>query len=126
LFQDLDEPSDVIQIADIRDVRDAGALAEEEPEFIPFSFVVEEAEAGCWSMFTDDQYTKVCRIFFFKRRGHTSYRARVYSCRHMIFFLLKDTLIAVLVHAAGLADSSPKTASTASSFFSRIPRFYGI
>lgn len=93
---DLAEPSDVIQVGDIRDVRDAGAIAEEEPEFIPFSFVVEEVEGGCWSMFTDDQETK-------------------------------DTLIAVLVHAAGLVDNSnSKTASTGSSFFSRIPRFYGI
>jgi hypothetical protein len=46
---------------DIRDVRDVGDVSEEEPEYIPFphSFVVEEAEGCRWSMFTDDQQTKV-------------------------------------------------------------------
>lgn len=51
---------DVIAISDIRDVRDCGGPSEEEPAFIPYSFVVEEVHGCCWSLFTDTQDAMVC------------------------------------------------------------------
>lgn len=46
-------PVDVIVISDIRDVRDCGGPSEEEPAFIPNSFIIEEVHGCCWSLFTD-------------------------------------------------------------------------
>ena len=54
---------DVITLSDIRDVRDCGDVSEEEPGFIPNSFVIEEVHRYCWSIFTDTQDTMVCLRF---------------------------------------------------------------
>jgi len=51
---------DVITLSDIRDVRDCGDVSEEEPGFIPNSFVIEEVHRYCWSIFTDTQDAMVC------------------------------------------------------------------
>ena len=51
---------DVITLSDIRDVRDCGDVSEEEPGFIPNSFVIEEVHRYCWSIFTDTQDALVC------------------------------------------------------------------
>ena len=51
---------DVIAVSDIRDVRDCGGPSEEEPAFIPNSFVVEEVHGCCWSLFTDTIDSMVC------------------------------------------------------------------
>jgi len=44
---------DVIAISDIHDVRVCRGVSEEEPAFIPNSFVIEEIHGCCWSFFTD-------------------------------------------------------------------------
>lgn len=46
---------DVVTVSDILDVRDCGGVSEEEPAFIPNSFVIEEIHRFCWSLFTDTQ-----------------------------------------------------------------------
>lgn len=51
---------DVILVSDIRDVRDCGGPSEEEPAFIPNSFVIEEVHGCCWSLFTDTPDIMVC------------------------------------------------------------------
>ena len=51
---------DVISVSDIRDVRDCGSVSEEEPAFIPNSFVIEEIHRCCWSLFTDTGDAMVC------------------------------------------------------------------
>lgn len=48
-------PVDVISVSDIRDVRNCGGPSEEEPAFIPNSFVIEEIHGCCWSLFTDTE-----------------------------------------------------------------------
>lgn len=53
-------PVDVIVVSDLRDVRDCGGPSEEEPTFIPNSFVIEEVHGCCWSLFTDTQDAMVC------------------------------------------------------------------
>lgn len=53
-------PVDVITLSDLRDVRDCGDVSEEEPAFIPHSFVIEEIHRYCWSLFTDTQEAMVC------------------------------------------------------------------
>lgn len=50
---------DIIAVSDIRSVRDGGGPSEEEPAFIPNSFVVEEVHGCCWFFFTDTPETKV-------------------------------------------------------------------
>lgn len=51
---------DVIVASDIRDVRDCGGPSEEEPGFIPHTFVIEEIHGCCWSLFTDTHDSMVC------------------------------------------------------------------
>ncbi|KAF9785110.1 hypothetical protein BJ322DRAFT_1061390 [Thelephora terrestris] len=53
-------PVDLIVVSDIRDVRNCGGPSEEEPTFIPNSFVIEEVHGCCWSLFTDTQDAMVC------------------------------------------------------------------
>ena len=55
---------DVITVSDILDVRDCGGVSEEEPAFIPNSFVIEEIHRFCWSLFTDtqDAMVRVCSV----------------------------------------------------------------
>lgn len=57
LFKAQNDPSpvDVIVVSDVRDVRGCGGPSEEEPAFIPNSFVIEEVHGCCWSLFTDTQ-----------------------------------------------------------------------
>ena len=50
---------DVIVVSDLRDVRDCRGVSEEEPAFIPNSFVIEEVHGCCWSLFTDTQDSMV-------------------------------------------------------------------
>lgn len=90
-------PVDVIIVSDIRDVRNCGSPSEEEPAFIPNSFVIEEVHGCCWSLFTDtqDAMERVMAALIFCSDVHKTGHAR---------------------------DSSPARRSAGAVSVSRIPR----
>lgn len=53
---------DIITVSDIHDVRNGGGPSEEEPSFMPNSFVIEELKERklSWSLYTDTPDTMVC------------------------------------------------------------------
>ena len=48
-------PVNVVTLSDTRDIGHCGDVSEEEPGFIPNSFVIEEVHRNCWSIFTNTQ-----------------------------------------------------------------------
>jgi len=65
-------PVDILYASEIRDVRNDGGPSEEEPAFIPNSFVVEDIHRCCWPLFTDtsDTMEKVMAALIFSSEIH--------------------------------------------------------
>jgi hypothetical protein len=79
-------PVDVITVSDIRDVRDCGDVTEEEPAFIPNSFVIEELHGCCWSLFTDTQEAMVrhCPIIVYTEANHGVFTGENNGCNDLL------------------------------------------